>query len=124
MKIHLISCGPRKIAVVKAIRQASGLGLLEAKIIADSAPSSFNMTREGIHLSETIEEFKQCGAVVKVDIQTTVIDRLTAASYISTAEIAMQQGNITECRNCLRSALRLLGGVTDEEDFLGSIDLR
>ena len=37
--IHLIEAGDKKVNVIKAVREITGLGLKEAKAVVDSAPS-------------------------------------------------------------------------------------
>ena len=123
MKIHLIRCGINKIAAVKAIRMATGLSLKDAKRLADTAPSSFNMAAGSGDLRGIIQDLRDSGSEIRIDTESSVIDKVTAASYISTAEIALGEGNATECRNCLRSALRLLGDFPDDVNFLGITDM-
>lgn len=57
--VKLASAGEQKIAVIRAIREALGVGLAEAKKLADEAPSVLkeNMKREdGEALKKKIEE--------------------------------------------------------------------
>ncbi|MCL2796965.1 MAG: 50S ribosomal protein L7/L12, partial [Firmicutes bacterium] len=58
--------GGNKIAVIKAVREATGLGLGEAKALVDNAPSTI---KEALN-KETAEEFKkkftEAGAVVEL----------------------------------------------------------
>lgn len=57
--VKLVSAGEQKIAVIKAVREALGLGLAEAKKLTDEAPSVLkeNMKREdGEALKKKIEE--------------------------------------------------------------------
>ncbi|MGI6408384.1 MAG: 50S ribosomal protein L7/L12 [Gammaproteobacteria bacterium] len=37
--IHLVEAGDKKVNVIKAVREITGLGLKEAKAVVDSAPS-------------------------------------------------------------------------------------
>ena len=37
--IHLVDAGDKKVNVIKAVREITGLGLKEAKAVVDSAPS-------------------------------------------------------------------------------------
>ena len=57
--VKLASAGEQKIAVIKAVREALGVGLAEAKKLADDAPSVLkeNMKREDAEaLKKKIEE--------------------------------------------------------------------
>ena len=64
--VVLISAGAQKLAVVKAVKEACGLGLKEAKDLVDAAPS---VLKEGLpkaeaeSLKKTIEE---SGAEVEI----------------------------------------------------------
>jgi len=53
--VELTSTGGNKIAVIKVIREVTGLGLKEAKDIADAAPK---MVKEGVAKAEA-EELKK-----------------------------------------------------------------
>ncbi len=52
--VELTSAGDKKIAVIKAVREITGLGLKEAKDLVDSAPK---MIKEGVKKEEA-EEIK------------------------------------------------------------------
>lgn len=52
--ITLIDNGPKKIQVIKAIREATGLGLKEAKDITDKVPTKFK-----VYTAEAAKKFKQ-----------------------------------------------------------------
>lgn len=125
MKIRLLDCGNKKIAVIKAIRAATGLNLKDAKALADSAPTTFeaNLMGEPSRAKLIIQDFRESGAKIQAEVTASVIDKMTAASYISTAEVALGEGNITESRRCLKSALRLLGDFLDDVEFVGVGDL-
>lgn len=43
MKIELYDAGPNKIQAIKTIRKHTGFGLIEAKGLADSAPTTFDV---------------------------------------------------------------------------------
>ena len=53
--IELVDSGAQKIAVIKAVREITGLGLGEAKAAVDSAPK---VIKEGVPKAEA-EEFKK-----------------------------------------------------------------
>ena len=66
-KVMLKAAGDKKIQVIKAVREATGLGLKEAKELVDSAPKA---VKEGLSkedaekLKETLEE---AGASVELE---------------------------------------------------------
>ncbi|MEK7643470.1 MAG: 50S ribosomal protein L7/L12 [Patescibacteria group bacterium] len=64
--VELKSAGEQKIQVIKALREVLGLGLVEAKALADSAPK---VVKEGLSQKEA-EDFKAkleaAGAVVEL----------------------------------------------------------
>ena len=64
--VVLKEVGPNKIAVIKVVRAATGLGLKEAKEIVDNAPKTL---KEGISKEDAeklAEELKGAGAVAEV----------------------------------------------------------
>ena len=64
--VVLKEVGANKIAVIKVVRAATGLGLKEAKEIVDNAPKA---RKEGIHKEDAeklAEELKAAGAVAEV----------------------------------------------------------
>ena len=66
VSVILKEVGPSKVAVIKAVRELTGLGLVEAKGLVDSAPSA---VKEGVS-PEVAEEVKakleEAGAVVEI----------------------------------------------------------
>ena len=64
--VVLKSAGANKIAVIKVVRAATGLGLKEAKELVDGAPKNL---KEGISKDDAEKlaaELKEAGAVVEV----------------------------------------------------------
>ena len=64
--VVLKDAGAQKIQVIKAIREVTGLGLKEAKEIADGAPKT---VKEGVSKEEAEEiknKFTEAGAVVEL----------------------------------------------------------
>lgn len=64
--VFLKSSGEQKINVIKVIREATGLGLKEAKDIADAAPK---MVKEGLKQAEADElkkKLEEAGATVEL----------------------------------------------------------
>ena len=58
--------GANKIAVIKAVREITGLGLSEAKAVVDGAPSN---VKEGLAkeaANEALEKLKAAGAVAEL----------------------------------------------------------
>ena len=64
--IVLTEAGANKIAVIKVVRDATGLGLKEAKDLVDGAPKTI---KEGVAKEEAEEmkaKFEEAGAVVEL----------------------------------------------------------
>lgn len=64
--IMLTSAGEKKIDVIKAVREISGLGLAESKEVVDSAPK---MVKEGVPTEEAEEakkKLEEAGATVEL----------------------------------------------------------
>ena len=64
--VELTSAGSAKVQVIKAVREATGLGLKEAKELVDNAPSAI---KEGVSEDEANElkaKLEEAGAVVTV----------------------------------------------------------
>lgn len=64
--VVLKEVGPNKIAVIKAAREATGLGLAEAKALVDGAPST---VKEGLSketATELVAKFKEAGATAEM----------------------------------------------------------
>ncbi|MFH1405578.1 MAG: 50S ribosomal protein L7/L12 [Patescibacteria group bacterium] len=64
--VELAKCGENKIAVIKVVREITGLGLKEAKDVVDSAPK---MVKEGIGKAEAEEikaKLEAAGGVVNM----------------------------------------------------------
>lgn len=64
--VVLKDAGATKIAVIKAVREATGLGLKEAKDLVDAAPKTVkeNMPKEDAE--KLVEALKAAGAVVEM----------------------------------------------------------
>lgn len=59
--------GPNKIAVIQQIYQISGLGLAEAKRLADTAPTRFSIRAKGVTAREVVSRFAEVGAEARVE---------------------------------------------------------
>lgn len=64
--VTLTEVGPTKIAVIKAVREITGLGLKEAKEIVDTAPKAIKENVSKEEADETAAKLKDAGAVVEV----------------------------------------------------------
>lgn len=64
--VILKEVGPNKIAVIKVVREITGLGLGEAKAVVDNAPSTIkeNVAKESAN--EMVAKFKEAGATVEL----------------------------------------------------------
>ena len=65
--VVLKDAGATKIAVIKAVREATGLGLKEAKEVVDSAPKTVkeNMPKE--EAEKLVEALKAAGATAEME---------------------------------------------------------
>jgi large subunit ribosomal protein L7/L12 len=64
--VFLKEAGANKIAVIKVVREVTGLGLSEAKAVVDGAPK---MVKENVPAAQAKEfeaKFKEAGAVVEL----------------------------------------------------------
>ena len=64
--VFLKEVGANKIAVIKVVREVTGLGLSEAKALVDGAPA---MVKENVAAAQAKEfeaKFKEAGAVVEL----------------------------------------------------------
>ena len=62
--IHLAEVGDKKVNVIKAVREITGLGLKEAKVLVDSVPKA---VKEGVSKDEAEEiqkKLEEAGATV------------------------------------------------------------
>ncbi len=64
--VVLKDCGANKIAVIKAVREITGLGLSEAKAIADGAPSTVKENVPTEQAKEMEAKLKEAGATVEL----------------------------------------------------------
>ena len=58
--------GGNKIAVIKAVREITGLGLGEAKALVDGAPSTLKEAMAKAAANEAMEKLKAAGAVAEL----------------------------------------------------------
>jgi large subunit ribosomal protein L7/L12 len=65
-EVILKEVGPKKINVIKAVREVTSLGLKEAKAVVDSAPKA---VKEGVTKDEAEEikkKFEEVGATIEI----------------------------------------------------------
>ena len=64
--VVLKEAGANKIAVIKAVREITGLGLSEAKALVDGAPSNVKENVPAAEAKEMEAKLKEAGAVVEL----------------------------------------------------------
>lgn len=64
--VVLKEAGANKIAVIKAVREITGLGLSEAKALVDGAPSNVKENVAAAEAKEMEAKLKEAGAVVEL----------------------------------------------------------
>jgi large subunit ribosomal protein L7/L12 len=64
--VVLKDCGASKLGVIKVIRAATGLGLKEAKEIADNCPKTLKEAISKEDAEKLAEELKAAGATVEI----------------------------------------------------------
>ncbi|MBL6734455.1 MAG: 50S ribosomal protein L7/L12 [Shewanellaceae bacterium] len=62
----LANAGGNKIAVIKAVRAATGLGLKEAKTLVESAPAPIKQAVSKEEAEELKKTFEEAGATVEI----------------------------------------------------------
>lgn len=63
--LHLTSAGANKIAVIKVVREITGLGLMEAKKIVDTTPSLVKDVVPAAEVEDLKKKFTEAGATVE-----------------------------------------------------------
>lgn len=66
-KVTLTGAGSNKIAVIKAVREVSGLGLKEAKDLVEGAPKVLKETAPKAEAEEIQKKLKDAGAEVSLE---------------------------------------------------------
>ena len=64
--VFLKEVGANKIAVIKVVREVTGLGLSEAKALVDGAPKMIKENVAAAQAKELEAKFKEAGAVVEL----------------------------------------------------------
>ena len=64
--VMLTAVGDKKINVIKAVREATGLGLKEAKALVDGAPAAVKENAPKAAAEELKKKFEEAGATVEL----------------------------------------------------------
>ncbi len=64
--VHLASAGEQKIAVMKVVKEALGLGLKEAKDLVDGAPVDLKASVKKAEAEEMKKKLEEAGATVEL----------------------------------------------------------
>ncbi len=64
--VVLKDCGATKIAVIKVVKEATGLGLKEAKDMVDGAPATIKEAMPKDAAEKLVEELKAAGATAEL----------------------------------------------------------
>ena len=64
--VVLKAAGANKIAVIKVVREATGLGLKEAKALVDGAPATVKEALSKADAEAMVEKFKEVGATCEL----------------------------------------------------------
>ncbi len=64
--ISLVDAGAQKVAVIKAFREATGLGLMEAKAAVEKTPAVIKENIKPEEAEELKKKFEAAGAKVKI----------------------------------------------------------
>jgi large subunit ribosomal protein L7/L12 len=64
--VHLSSAGEQKIAVMKVVKEALGLGLKEAKDLVDGAPVELKKDVKSAEAEELKKKLEEAGATVEL----------------------------------------------------------
>lgn len=64
--VVLTSVGPSKVAVIKVVRELTGLGLIEAKNLVDAAPKAIKEKVKEDEAKEIAKKLTEAGATVEL----------------------------------------------------------
>ncbi len=64
--VVLKEIGANKVAVIKVVKEATGLGLVEAKAVVDGAPKTVKEQLPKADAEALVEKFKAAGAVAEL----------------------------------------------------------
>lgn len=69
VKITLTEAGAQKVAVIKAYREATGVGLMEAKTAVEKVPAKIKEGLKPEEAEELKKKFEAVGAKVKIEAE-------------------------------------------------------
>ncbi|MBQ6280219.1 MAG: 50S ribosomal protein L7/L12 [Mycoplasma sp.] len=69
VKITLTEAGEQKVAVIKAYREATGVGLMEAKTAVEKVPAKIKEGLKPEEAEELKKKFEAVGAKVKIEAE-------------------------------------------------------
>ena len=69
VKISLIDVGAQKVAVIKAYREATGVGLMEAKTAVEKVPAKIKEGLKPEEADEIKKKFEAVGAKIKIEAE-------------------------------------------------------
>lgn len=69
VKITLTETGAQKVAVIKAYREATGVGLMEAKTAVEKVPAKIKEGLKSEEAEELKKKFEAVGAKVKIEAE-------------------------------------------------------
>ena len=69
VKITLTDAGAQKVAVIKAYREATGVGLMEAKTAVEKVPAKIKEGLKPEEAEELKKKFEAVGAKVKIEAE-------------------------------------------------------
>ncbi|MDR1940558.1 MAG: 50S ribosomal protein L7/L12 [Clostridiales bacterium] len=64
--VVLKEVGPNKVPVIKVVRDATGLGLVDAKALVDGAPKTIKEALAKAAAEELVAKFKEAGATAEI----------------------------------------------------------
>ena len=64
--VNLVDIGPKKINVIKAVREVTSLGLKEAKDLVESAPAAIKEEIPKDEAEAIVKKFEEVGAKVEI----------------------------------------------------------
>ncbi|MDR2090584.1 MAG: 50S ribosomal protein L7/L12 [Clostridiales bacterium] len=64
--VVLKEVGPNKVPVIKVVRDATGLGLVDAKALVDGAPKTIKEAMAKAAAEELVAKFKEAGATAEL----------------------------------------------------------
>lgn len=65
LNLHLTNAGNNKIAVIKVIRELTGLGLMDAKKLVDTVPALIKEAVPSAQFEELKKKFTEAGATIE-----------------------------------------------------------